>query len=103
MIKQIEKDIKRIYKRLGELEVALANTDPEDRASLKDIRADTIRFESELTRKQSLLHQVKQDIEFRNIEIEARVGKMLGSAGDYEDMSEEYDIVYEGREDIGRN
>ena len=101
MIKQIEKDIKRIYKRLSELEVALRNTHEEDRVGLKDIRADISRFESELTRKQSLVHQIRQDIEIRNIEAEVRIDKLLGQGGDVEDMSEIYGEIYraEGGED----
>lgn len=94
MIKQIEKDIKRIYKRLSELEVALRNTHPEDRVGLKEIRADIARFESELTRKQSLIHQIRQDIEIRNIEAEVRIDKLLGQGGEVEDMSEIYGEIY---------
>lgn len=94
MIKQIEKDIKRIYKRLSELERALFNTHEEDRTMLKDIRGDIARFESELTRKQSLIHQIRQDIEIRNIEAEVRIDKLLGQGGDIEDMSEIYGDIY---------
>lgn len=93
MENQLEKDIIRIYKRIDEAEKDLEEYKMNP-LMLKDIRADLVRFESELTRKQSLLHRVLQDRDYKNIEIEARVAKLTGKGEDVEDLSEVYQDVY---------
>lgn len=94
MERQLERDIERLYRRIDELETALGRASSDDHLGLKDMRADSARFESELTRKQSLLHRVLQDRDYKNIEIEARVAKLTGKGEDVEDLSEVYQDVY---------
>ena len=94
MIDILEKDILRIRKRLKELEVDLDNLESYEHKLKKDVRQDIVRFEGELTSKQRLIHQVRQDYEVHNIESEVRVDKLLGQGGEVEDLSSVIEDIY---------
>lgn len=93
-IKELKGDIERVEKTIEDLENQISLVHPEDLLSRKDLYAELAKFESELTRKRSLLYNIKRDIELRNDEIRARINKLSGSSSEVEDMSEIYGDIY---------
>lgn len=93
-IKKLKGDIERVEKTIEDLEDQISLVHPEDVLSRKDLYAELAKFESELTRKRGLLHNVKQDYELKNDEIRARISRLTGEGKDVEDLSDIYREIY---------
>lgn len=95
IVKKLKEDIDRVEKTIEDLANELSLVHPEDLRTKKDYYAELAKFESELTRKRGLLHNVKQDYELKNDEIRARIEKLTGEGREVEDLSDLYEDIYE--------
>lgn len=95
IVKELKGDIDRVERTIVDLANELSLVHPEDLRTRKDLYAELAKFESELTRKRGLLHNVKQDYELKNDEIRARINKLTGEGEEVEDMFDVYEDIYE--------